>query len=146
MKNINQSKNESRKETQKESKNTTKKNTTFFNKNFLPKKEESKLGKELNKFQRDTRAKTSRPKYPYKISYSRNFNDYKQIFTDLADINQSKINWAIKLRKEKIMNVFLPSMYHLKHILYVINLKLICMKEIPIMKKKDVKKEFIKEL
>ena len=105
MKNKNPSKNESKKETLIESKNTTKKNTTFFNKNFFPKKEESKFGKDLNKFPKDIRAKTSRPKNPYKLSYSRNFNDYKQIFTEFADINQSKINWAIKLRKEKIMNV-----------------------------------------
>ena len=40
-------------------------------------KEESKLSKDLNKFQKESRAKTSRPKNPYKISYSRNFNDYK---------------------------------------------------------------------
>ena len=105
MKNKSQSKNEPKKENQKELKNITQRNTTFFKKNYHIKKEESKLGKDLNKYQKDTRAKTSRPKNPYKISYSRNFNDYKQIFTELADINQSKINWAIKLRKEQIINV-----------------------------------------
>ena len=98
-------KNKFQKEDQKEIKNTNPKNATFFNKKFLSKKEESKLSKDLNKFQKESRAKTSRPKNPYKISYSRNFNDYKQILTELRDTNTSKINWAIKLRKEQIMNV-----------------------------------------
>ena len=98
-------KNKFQKETLKEIKNTNPKNATVFNKNFLSKKEESKLSKDLNKFQKESRAKTSRPKNPYKISYSRNFNDYKQILTELRDTNTSKINWAIKLRKEQIMSV-----------------------------------------
>ena len=105
MKNKNQSKNESRKENTKESTITDQKSKTLFNKNFIPKKEESKLVKDSIKFTKDFRIKTSRPKNPFKITYSRNFNDYKQIFTELTDINKSKINWAIKLRKDQIINL-----------------------------------------
>lgn len=84
------------------------KNKTFFNKNNIPKKEVPKYIKGVfdhnqNQSQKEFRIKTSRPKNPYKLSYSRNFNDYKQILTELTDINTSKINWAIKLRKEQMI-------------------------------------------
>ena len=79
------------------------KNYTFFNKDNRSNKEESKISKDLKDqilSKKDMRLKTSRQKNPYKLLYSRNFNDYKQILTELTDINTSKINWAIKLRKD----------------------------------------------
>ena len=82
-------------------------NHTLFNKSNRSKKEESKHAtdnKNQNQTQNEIRLKSSKLKIPYKLSYSRNYNDYKQILTELTDINISKINWAIKLRKDQLMN------------------------------------------
>ena len=108
MKNITLNKNLKNKMQEKNKTKEKINNNTIFNKNSHSKKEESKLGqetKEENKSPNLFRLKTSRPKNPYKISYSRNFNDYKQILTELTDINNSKISWAIKLRKELIKDI-----------------------------------------
>ena len=80
----------------------------LFNKSNHPKQEEAKNnkeGKDSKKQRTDQRIKTSRSKHPYKLSYSRNFNDYKQILTELTDINTSKVNWAIKLRKDQLIKI-----------------------------------------
>ena len=80
----------------------------LFNKSNHPKQEEAKNnkeGKDSKKQRTDQRIKTSRSKHHYKLSYSRNFNDYKQILTELTDINTSKVNWAIKLRKDQLIKV-----------------------------------------
>ena len=64
------------------------------NTNSYQKKEESKYNNDIknpNKSQNEIRLKSSKLKNPYKLSYSRNYNDYKQILTELTDINTSKI-------------------------------------------------------
>ena len=110
MKNISLGKNKEKKVKSKEVKNQKKdeiKGTSLFNKNYRPKKEESKYNNDIknpNKSQNEIRLKSSKLKNPYKLSYSRNYNDYKQILTELTDINTSKINWAIRLRKDQLMN------------------------------------------
>jgi len=111
MKNKTLIKNEENKAQNKEINNLKKDkimNNTLFNKNNRSKKEESKLSKDKNipnLSLKENRLKSSRLKNPYKLSYSRNYNDYNQILTELTDINTSKINWALKLRKDELMNI-----------------------------------------
>ena len=111
MKNKSLSKNEENKTQNKEINNLKKDkkmNNTLFNKNNRSKKEESKFSKDKNNpnlSQKENRLKSSRLKNPYKLTYSRNYNDYKQILTELTDINTSKINWALKLRKDELMKI-----------------------------------------
>ena len=111
MKNKTLIKNEENKTQNKEINNLKKDkimNNTLFNKNNRSKKEESKLSKDKNipnLSLKENRLKSSRLKNPYKLTYSRNYNDYNQILTELTDINTSKINWALKLRKDELMNI-----------------------------------------
>ena len=84
------------------------KNNTLFNRKSFVKKEEYKSNsqiKEPNQDNKKFRLKTARPINPFKLSSSRNYNDYKQILQELTDINTSKINWAMKLRKDQLMNL-----------------------------------------
>ena len=111
MKNKSVIKNDENKTQNKEIKNLKKdkvKNNSLFNKNNRSNKEESKYSKDKNfpnLSQKENRLKSSKLKNPYKLSYSRNYNDYNQILTELTDINTSKINWALKLRKDELMNI-----------------------------------------
>ena len=110
MKNKIQNKNAKNKEYRKIEKNSKPKNYTLFNKSNHVKKEETKNSNNKDikgqiKINKEIRLKSSRPNYPYKINNSRNFNDYRQILTELTDINKSKINWALKLRKNQLINL-----------------------------------------
>ena len=80
----------------------------LFNKSNKIKQEEYKsIGeiKKLNENDKKLRLKSARVYNPFKISYSRNYNDYKQILKELTDINTSKINWAMKLRKDQLISL-----------------------------------------
>ena len=110
MKNKFLNKNAKNKDYKKIEKNPKPKNYTLFNKSNRFKKEETKNSNIKNikgqiKINKEIRLKTSKPKYPCKIAYSRNFNDYRQILTELTDINESKINWVTKLRKNQLINL-----------------------------------------
>ena len=110
MKNKIQNKNAKNKGYKKLENNPKAKNQTFFNKSIHPKKEETKNinNKDIKaqiKLKNEIRVKSSRSIYSYKLNFSRNFNDYRQILTELTDINNAKINWAIKLRKDQLINI-----------------------------------------
>ena len=80
----------------------------LFNKSNKIKQEEYKsIGeiKKLNENDKKLRLKSARVYNPFKLSYSRNYNDYKQILKELTDINTSKINWAMKLRKDQLISL-----------------------------------------